>query len=652
METAVAVSLPPGTEQTEQQEEVLADSQQLLHDSRIHSLDDTEDYGPLKKKLKYRDERDKGKERSGSFSYSTMEAGAGVGAGDSTLVLDSSTEMDEATLRHHAVVASAQSGPDTVAEQDQDQDHHHLPSLTEQVSEETEQADQQQQQQQQHGQAEQEEPQKTNEKHKPKDLAGSPGSVNEKTRKHNFYVPRREIASLLDNISSTPSTTGLPNLSSTSLVTATSLDGVSGAREMSVSEAQAHANALLAIGTSITGRQAAKIAAMEAKEKARIAKEAELEELKLKRKAELERKKLENARKKAERDASLSSTNATPIPSSNSASSNGNMQQRKVKNPSSTSLPLLPQMDASPPPSLLTGTNISTTTASNSKTAANKPKRGNAPRRSNTKPEQESPELPIPPNTAASSSTSFLSPDIKISSPSTSTFYLPSSSKNPNTTQQSSNNDMILPPMPEPAIAEGMIGFIPYASEGARAAALAKAAKQQKANGFPSGGTGSSSTSSSIPISLPTTSKQGGKKGSTSGGSNFNRQYSSGGSNQNKKGKSKALQNITTQNNSNGNSSLLSGRASPSNALEHAAAAIDAVLDAGALARAQAQVEEEEVDDRLYCIVSHLSTFQSPTPTPLLLFLQKGKKSIISFFIIFVATLGCLVYLNSFPLFY
>lgn len=575
METAIALPEASSLEQQERQQQeqqgIVEDTHHTVHDSTTHTLDDTEDYGPLKKKHKYRDDRDKDKDnhqRSGSISFSEAHPSAPLEGGteNTSNVLDSSANIDGPSVAHDAATTATAGG---------DQDHP-LAVSTEAI---------QQQQQQQQEQAEEVQ---HDERSISRDLAGSPGSVNEKARKHNFYVPSREVAFLLDNLSSAPTSSDFPLIHDAS--TASISDGTGSANALggdntNISEAQSNANALLSIGTSITGRQAAKIAAMEAKEKLRISKELELEEARNRKKNELERKRFENAKKKAEKNNNTSFN-------STSLNMNNNSQDG-----------ILPF--------------ISATTNTQSKTVANRSKRTTAPRRSNAKTKLESPELPVPPNTATTTTSSgaFPSPDIKISSPSTSN--LPSSSSNPhnnsnNTTNATITSGMQLPAMPEPTT-EGMMGFIPYASEGARAAALAKAAKQQKLNGS---GSNAGSPPSSIPISLPNTS--GGRNGKSTSNSSGNRASSShtttnqtnnnnrrGNNNNNTSKMNKSIQNIVSQQQSFSNSnSSISGRASPTNALEHAAAAIDAVLDAGAAARAQAIVEEEEVDDRLYCIVS------------------------------------------------
>jgi hypothetical protein len=568
METAVAQ--PEGTPLKQQQQETVHDALQTMHGSKTHNLDDTEDYGPLKKKHKYRDDH----QRSGSISFSAAHPSAPVG-GDiesAANVLDSSARMEHVPfVSPAAAVADAQDGP-VAAAAGGDQDHHHLASTDATHAEEQQQTEEAQHQPHH------------DERSKSRDLASSPGSVNEKARKHNFYVPSREVAFLLDNISSTPASVDFPLQYDPTTTTTT--DGIPSATgtggdnaTMNISEAQANANALLAIGTSITGRQAAKIAAMEAKEKSRIAKELELEEAKSKRKAELERKRLENVRKKAEKDAS------------------GNGIHNLKRSDSSASNQ---QADGASPPVSASNATLN----SQSKPAANRSKRAAAPRRSNAKTKLDSPELPLP-NSATTNASNVAfppSPDIKIHSPSTS--HLAFNPYNNNTASATAPGVMALPPMPEPAT-EGMMGFIPYASEGARAAALAKAAKQQKMNG----GSNAGSPPTSIPVPLPST--KNGKSTSNSGnvGGSSRAGGSSSSSTNNKRGNNnnskmnKALQNVVSQQ-SISNSTSSTGRASPTNALEHAAAAIDAVLDAGAAARAQANFEEEEVDDRLYCIVS------------------------------------------------
>lgn len=603
METIAAI--PALSEQQQQQQQEASAHHDVHNTTKIHTIDDTEDYGPLKKKHKYRDERDKEHDRSGSISFSSATLDMPEDGNDA--VVDSSAHREHHTPAPapHAATADEQAGPSDLGTAAAERDQDHLPSLPEQPSSSTPVQQQQQQQDEVFQQ------QQAEEGGKSKDIASSPGGAgtSEKARKHNFYVPSREIAFLLDNLSS-PSTlpSALTNNHTNDSSSSTQAEGGNSNMNTNTTEAQSNANALLAIGTSITGRQAAKIAAMEAKEKARLAKEKELEDIRLKRKAELDRKKAEAARKKAEKEG-------LPNPATISTSHPQPSNQQKRKDSSASSISGQADLQS------LASQQIAGNGYPSKAGSSGKPRRGAAapPRRSSAaKGKQESPELPMP---TSGSSAAFPSPDIKIHSPSTSTAGSQFASNSTHAAIPSTSSTVNLPPMPEPQT-EGMMGFIPYASEGARAAALAKAAKQQKA----SGGAGSP-TSSSIPVPLPSGKPNGrypqnnnaGRKGplsTTGAGSAQLQQYNAQGSlnaaQQGKKGKSnsasaasnaktKALQNVASNH-------VSSGRASPTNALEHAAAAIDAVLDAGALARAQAQAEEEEVDDRLYCIVSFACT--------------------------------------------
>lgn len=632
-----------------EQQESHSTPQQVDNNLIRTSMDDSpEDYGPLKKKHKYRDERDHhtiAATGNGNAGFATSSNTAALHENDASPTLDSSIQLNDAPQQPPAVVdGSGNAASDSVLDAERQQQQQQRDQADAGGDQDHARVGQDAQNDNNHNNNNGEEQEHTANKQQQqqiRDTASSPSSISEKTRKHNFYVPSREVAFLLDSVASEASSslahhdllpyssTG-PSSSSNhpdALNTPANINGGGDGGAFADSAAQSSANALLATGMPITGRQAAKIAAMEAKEKAKALKEKELEEARNRKKMELERKKAEAARKKAEKEAAAAAAAAT-------SQVQANVPQAKARKDSSVSAAAAPvdtaiQPDATVPSKAAPKKRAPARKGSNNKSAT-------TPSAAITK--QESPIIPIP--ASINEQGAVPSTDIKVGSPSSSSIQQPlppvagggqhgslmsSSVAQPSSSTTTTN--IQLPPMPQPEPQDpmtGFLGFIPYASEGARAAALAKAAKQQKAQGNALAG---SPASASIPVPVPTVASSGrgskganGRKGSSSnnGSPAAMQQLLSAASEgaplpqtgAGKKGKSSSANNNARTKAqalaAASNNASYSGRASPTNALEHAAAAIDAVLDAGALARAQAQAEEEEEDDRLYCIVSRL----------------------------------------------